>query len=100
MSKHTPGPWVVRQFPTARGGTIAHWILDAIPDVDGKVVANAIAVASGTNDDAEANAHLMAAAPDLLAACKAFLCAVSPDEFLQATEMIDEAVQKAGGRGE
>jgi hypothetical protein len=73
MSTHTPGPWVVRHFPTARGGTMAAWILDALPDQDGKVIANAIATAAGTNEDMDANARLIAAAPDLLAACEAIL---------------------------
>jgi hypothetical protein len=73
VSEHTPGPWVARVFPTAAGGRNSTWILDAIPDQDGKVIANAICQTAASNDDQAANARLIAAAPDLLAACRAFL---------------------------
>lgn len=46
--------------------------MDSIPDDEkGKVVANAICRMVRTNPDDEANARLIAAAPDLLAACEA-----------------------------
>ncbi len=61
----TPGPWIARQFPTAAYARPQWWVLDSIPDQDGKVIANAIAVATATNPDAEANARLIAACPDL-----------------------------------
>ena len=72
-AKHTPGPWVKRKFPTGRGGIPVWWILDSIPDRDGQVIANAICYTAGTNDDADANATLLEAAPDLLAACEALI---------------------------
>lgn len=66
MSKPTPGPWVIRDFPTARGGLPAHWVLDSIPDDDrGQVIANAICTVAMSNDDAAGNARLIAAAPQL-----------------------------------
>ena len=46
--------------------------MDAIPDQHGRVVANIIACPN-TNPDWEANAKLIAAAPDLLAALKSVL---------------------------
>ena len=50
MTKHTPGPWHIK---------------------DGKVFAAAICRVDGTPDgSAEANAQLIAAAPELLEACK------------------------------
>ena len=70
MSKHTPGPWKLRRFPTARGGLDCWWVLDSIPDCDGQVLANAICTLTMSNDDAEANANLIAAAPDLLEEAK------------------------------
>lgn len=58
----------MRAYPTGRYGVTEHWVLDATPDVDGKVVANAICRTIETNSQSEANARLIAAAPELLAA--------------------------------
>ena len=66
IDQHTPGPWIVRQFPTGANARGQLWVMDAIPDHDGKVVANAICSVAGTNEDAAANAELIAAAPRLL----------------------------------
>ena len=66
--KGTPGPWLARQFHTGRGAVHGWWVIDSIPDQDGRIVANAICQVSATNDDADANAKLLAAAPDLLGA--------------------------------
>jgi hypothetical protein len=68
-SKFTPGPWKM----------LGRWndrylaVIDSIPDRNGKVVANCICHVALTNEDAKANANLIAAAPELLAACEAFL---------------------------
>jgi hypothetical protein len=92
MSTHTPHPWVLRTFPTAAGGRPALWILDAIPDQDGKVVANAIAQVAMSNDDALANGNLLKAAPDLLAACEAHV-----EGLARGDQMIRDAIAKAKG---
>ena len=73
MSKFTPGPWLARQFPTGRGAVHGWWVIDSIPDQDGRIVANAICQVSTTNDDADANAKLLAAAPELLKALQGIL---------------------------
>lgn len=69
--QHTPGPWIVRQFPSGSYGRRQLWVTDSIPDQNGKVIANAICLVSSSNPNEEANAILLAAAPDLLEACKA-----------------------------
>lgn len=100
MSQHTPGPWVVREFPTAIYGQTAYWVLDSIPDVDGKVVANAICQATGTNRHEVGNARLIAAAPDLLQACLAMLGTwggQDEDVIIAARDMAKAAVEKAIG---
>jgi hypothetical protein len=85
MAEHTPLPWIVREFPTAIYGRPAWWVLDSIPDNDGKVVANAICQATSTNDHAKGNAEFIALAcnvhDDLFAACELALPAL--------TELID-----------
>ena len=45
--------------------------------------------------DIMSNGHILAAAPDLLAACKAMLAACSPDEILAADDLGLAAVNKA-----
>lgn len=60
--KHTPGPWLFR--------------LEAVRTVifhEGVIGERAIAVGAGWYPDHIANARLIAAAPELLAACIAFM---------------------------
>lgn len=63
MSKHTPGPWII--VDTQRGDAIVNALID---DESGAAMYDPI-VDGGI--DTEANAQLIAAAPDLLAACEA-----------------------------
>lgn len=59
----TPGPWKVYGGP----GRLKHHlaVIDSIPDVAGKVVANCICHVATTNPDSDGNAVLIAAAPEL-----------------------------------
>ena len=61
MNKHTPGPWVASdtEFSDVYG-------------VEGQLVAHAY-YSEGQSDRVRANARLMAAAPDLLAACESIM---------------------------
>jgi hypothetical protein len=65
-AQHTSGPWKV--FGVRRNQYLA--VIDSIPDRDGKVVANCICHVATSNPDADANARLLAAAPDLFAIVK------------------------------
>jgi hypothetical protein len=60
-AKHTPGPWHVNTQPTYEGG---HTIASA----SGLVVVNSVKGYGRTDDQNEANARLIAAAPELLTA--------------------------------
>jgi hypothetical protein len=75
MDKHTPGPWM----------TDADWMTDepVVRTPDGDVIAACCALLEG---EAPANARLIAAAPDLLEACRAMLQAA--DELM--TEFISK----------
>lgn len=67
---HTPGPWSYRQ---CRNKTRGIWIDCDASDERGKMLGGTLAEAyeHGCGDgDQEANARLIAASPDLLAACK------------------------------
>jgi hypothetical protein len=68
MAGHTPGPWRILTL----GRTNSAYVMDSIPDRDGRVVGNVIATPT-TNPAWEANARLIAAAPCLLAALTEFV---------------------------
>ena len=65
---HTPGPWKI--FDGWGSSRFSPVIVDSIPDVDGKCVANCICHVASSNDVAEANARLIAAAPELAEALR------------------------------
>lgn len=71
MSKHTPGPWIA----TKAGPTMAGYSQgDAIASIEhNTLVAGCFSDVKGGPEIAEANAKLIAAAPELLAFAKAFL---------------------------
>lgn len=68
MSRHTPGPWDFEGFWRSRCGR-ANVVAEGIdkPGRIGFVYSDRARFCVG---EAEANGHLFAAAPDLLAACK------------------------------
>ena len=66
MPKHTRGPWTCRPNPDKADPYHAFWI-DGAPTTDGNGGAPVCEV-RGVGDVTEANADLVAAAPDLLAA--------------------------------
>ena len=89
-SKFTPGPWKVSIRPLA----ITVWA-DAISLYP---IAH---IGERNRDEKEANAHLIAASPDLLAACEAFVEAWEKSHQLEKTDvavrMAKEAIAKAKG---
>ena len=107
MSGHTPGPWKVRigqknnekadgVFACIEGGPDEFVLCDVWADVD------------ELEAEAPFNARLIAAAPDLLAACKRIIDAIDPqrDEFVteaafveacEAIDAADLAIEKAEG---
>ena len=93
MTKHTPGPWRVTAAPL-NPGVSTRWI--EVYSVDPE---DDVAQATGGNlKTAQANARLIAAAPDLLAAALAMQCAdVTTDEIERARDLLDEAIAKAKG---
>jgi hypothetical protein len=82
MNKHTPGPWVATQDPSAVN--TEDWCIGAQGQID------MIAVCS------EANARLIAAAPDLLEALQNL---ENDDGCIpkHAWDMVQNAINKASG---
>jgi len=98
-AKHTPGPWFHRPEELHEG---KHRVAGRCPSVytviDGKAfgIADALriqVVPPGRDDIAEANARLIAAAPDLLEACRKALTCASINSDVAA--LIRAAITKA-----
>lgn len=87
MSAHTPGPWKLSEEDTGMNDS------GTILDPYGHVIVTD--VYGRTDDEAEANARLIAAAPDLLAACKLILAGEADDDTI--LNAVADAVAKAGG---
>jgi hypothetical protein len=83
MSSHTPGPWVV---------DTDIWVVEDSAHNPGQVAS------ISDRPERRANARLIAAAPDLLAACEAFLVCPPRDRHdLHLEEIIHAAVADARG---
>jgi hypothetical protein len=121
MSMHTPGPWQYRPHKYDDWG----WVRGGVPDEDGYLPLVACARSgafdatdypahrSNKTDPFEANARLIAAAPDLLAALKVAEQFIAngiefgyirmpdqgtPDPAHETPRLIREAIAKAEGR--
>ena len=69
MSKHTPGPWWLGRDPSHFGSLTS---ITGGSDSTGGI--RSVAEVGGLDiDEAEANARLIAAAPDMLEACQSFI---------------------------
>ena len=64
MSGHTPGPWM------AKDSRLYNFAFD-VDDANGSPVAEVCSKHGGQDDEARANARLIAAAPDMLEALRA-----------------------------
>ncbi len=84
MTQHTPGPWELSR--------------DAVPDWHTQITVYTEATGTrvATVFEREANAHLIAAAPELLAACEA---ALDRDDVADCElgDMLRAAIAKAKG---
>lgn len=96
---HTPGPWAIGLAP----GPWAIGIETDLPDSAQIIDADGWHLATVTLDPVDANARLIAAAPDLLAALEAALIALeTPDDLTDeergwVIEDAADAIRKAIG---
>lgn len=98
MTKHTPGPWVV--IPSTPQDGVNCWWVHSATGVD-------IAIVNGPqNPETEADARLIAAAPELLEALQHILRCIPIGGLAQihhnssTWEQIDAAITKALGESE
>lgn len=95
MSKHTKGPWHVN----SRDDTVRSKDSIRIADID------VINGEWGDNcPESQANARLIAAAPELLQACKAALVTMADDDLYERCretfKTVESAIAKAEGKEE
>jgi hypothetical protein len=101
--KHTPGPWILKaDLPLPENGNEWKWI-----NHKGTCVTFIVANPNRCTpmDEQRANAHLIAASPDLLEACKALANVISEwdgewqrqcgSDFVDAYGMLIAAIAKA-----
>lgn len=92
-AKHTPGPWTVSVWHDGRDGTTPCIM------ASGATVAKIHVAPITPPPEADANARLIAAAPELLAACKLALETVGDmTEAEQRRQIVRKAIAKAEGR--
>ena len=90
MTQHTPGPWAISPIRDADG---ALYIESPLTDARNERVACIFGFA-----EADANARLIAAAPDMLAALReAYLTLECRDGTARVTEQVRAAIAKATG---
>jgi hypothetical protein len=85
MSNHTPGPWTARRMACQ---TDSHTYNSEAVTTGGECVASLLR---------KADAQLIAAAPELLAACQAFIDAKTESELNYATVLASAAIAYAKG---
>lgn len=94
MSKHTPGPWNALDRAVLKGppGEERTWIIASCP-------VNALGKKTKTSE-AQANARLIAAAPELLEALKGLMMEVSPviSADFEPFALAFKAIAKAEGK--
>lgn len=109
--KHTPGPWKACHDGKCKckqvwSETADHPVAivecgkvgDDYPEVEnGKAVMKQITYWEIGEEVAEANAHLIAAAPDMLEALENLIKANWPDAIDEAFKQAKSAIRKAGG---
>jgi hypothetical protein len=86
MSNHTPGPWTARRMACQ---TDSHtYNSEVVTSEGGECVASLLR---------KADAQLIAAAPELLAACQAFIDAKTESELNHAAVIASAAIAYAKG---
>jgi hypothetical protein len=98
-SKHTPGPWKEARINSLTINVVPHSIhgfkAQVVGGGDGQMVAHAF---GKTSAEAEANAHLIAATPDLLEALRWVRANYACGATVEINAHIDAAIAKAEGR--
>jgi hypothetical protein len=100
-TKHTPGPWVTERDSKFITGNLSYFYVEANDCPVCEISADYITWFNKKEQELEANARLIAAAPEMLEALKAILKendGVCPDCVYASTwDLMEDAVAKAEG---
>jgi len=100
-TKHTPGPWkVVATVDPIHGANPTTYQVVG-KGTKGNFARCPFVASTGYHEDSESNARLIAAVPDLLAACKTFLACdggFTRAQWLGAVRQAQAVISKAEGR--
>lgn len=101
QTKHTPGPWVLAEG-YERSDTSRHFVWSDAETPEEREDASRYCIATVEprehGETLDANARLIAAAPDLLEACKAALSELLRVSPSQASPIVRAAIAKAEGK--
>ena len=94
QQQHTPGPWKTKGMPCGID------IVAYAPDQEHHHVTIAVVLGGNTQEEERSNAYFVAAAPDLLEACKSALLNVCAAHGFpsKVSQQIMKAIVKAEGR--
>lgn len=92
-TKHTPGPWMVGYGEAVGIGEIYGVGIDTEPDWTPVCM---LSLSEKVNEVDEANARLIAAAPDLLEACETALYVINANAY-RTRDTLRAAIAKATG---
>lgn len=93
MSKHTEGPWEYRRDGQTDIVSLSAWLVPPEPGEPGTPITVVDLLGAMGGENTEADAQLIAAAPDLLAACREALAEVS-DISPQLIRTLEAAIAK------
>lgn len=94
--KHTPGPWSLNLIGETRGKSDQPFLV-GVEGFGGPAI---VLHANFNHPEALANAHLIAAAPELLEACKMALSFWKEGKTGDFTFYLKQAIAKAEGKGD
>lgn len=100
---HTPGPWRFANGDRFNGGWQEPSECQYLVLAEKETIIASFWDSHGWGDEAKANAHLIAAAPELLAACRLALKVLEQSgmitrELLDADRELRDAIAKADGK--
>lgn len=93
MTKFTPGPWTVKTGFVQSANNLLYWQIEKDHDC---IVANQFCYAADDEETSQANARLIAAAPDMYAALLNFIGGADIT-YVAALEIARAAITKADG---
>lgn len=100
MSKHTPGPWKIRELRKEEPAEYRDFAIDTVSKYESITIATTFHAQSITLAEDRANAQLIAAAPKLLKACEKLVTRMLQLGYTTGNTIVwdaDNAIREAKG---